>query len=121
MEPTPKRAALNAWLVAAEEVLNEQRQHSISPSSVAGGPRRHYERLATLWEIEHGLTSVLQKLAFDPGRWILIIEDGRNTKRYLQFLAYEDGSLVAETVSNHYLDAKDRWTPEGEATLQGLG
>jgi len=121
MAPTSKRAALDAWLATAEEVLLEQRQHSISPSSVEGGPQVRHERNATLWEIEQGLTSVLQRLLFDPGRWILILEDSRNSNRYLQFLAYEDGSLVAETTSNHYLAEDARWPSEDETTLRGLG
>jgi len=121
MEPTSKRAALEAWLTTAEEVLLEQRQHSISPSSVEGGRKVRHERNATLWEIEQGVASVLQRLLFDPGRWILILEDSRNSKRYLQFLAYEDGSLVAETTSNHYLAGDAQWASEDETTLRSLG
>ena len=74
-----------------------------------------HERLATVWEVKRGLTSVLHRLLLDPGRWILIIEDAQN--RYVQFLAFEDGSLVAETVSNLYLSDAKRWTEEAEAAL----
>jgi len=84
-------------------------------------PERRHRRLATLWEIERGLPSVLAKLALDPGRWILILEDATRTNRYVQFLAFEDGSLVAETVSNVYLTGEDRWTVTDEAALAALG
>jgi hypothetical protein len=36
-------------------------------------------------------------------------------------LAFEDGSLVTETVSNHYLEGEDRWTPEEDRRLLALG
>jgi hypothetical protein len=121
MKPTSKRAALDAWLVAADEVLQEQRRHSISPSTVALGPGAHRERSARLWEVEGGLATVLERLLLDPGRWILILEHGANTDRYVQFIAFEDGSLVAETVSNHFLDEDSRWAPEAEAALRNLG
>ena len=121
MNPMPKRVALDVWLAAAEELLLEQRRYSISPSSAGSGQRKHLCHVATLWKVEHGQASVLQKLVLDPGRWILIIKDSRDNNHFVQFLAYEDGSLIAETVSNHYLSERDRWSREEEAELLALG
>src|ERR1017187_4481582 len=121
MNPMPKRVALDVWLVAAEELLLEQRRYSISPSSAGSGQRNHHRRIATLWEVGHGQASVLQKLVLDPGRWILIINDSRENNHFVQFLVHEDGSLIAETVSNHYLGERDRWSREEEAELLALG
>jgi hypothetical protein len=121
MEPTPTRAALDAWLVAAEVLLEEQRQHSISPSNVKRAPRDGDERSTTLGEVESSLTALLERLLPDPGRWILILEDGRNLQRYVQCIAFEDGSLVAETASDHFLVGGSRWAPESHATLRHLG
>ena len=121
MDPTPKRAAFDAWLATAEEVLREQRQYSISPSSTGGGQREHHRRVATLLEVKHGLASLLRRLVNDPGRWILILKDSRDNDHYVQFLVHEDGSLVAETVSNRHLTERDRWSPETEAELLALG
>jgi len=121
MKPTAKRAALDVWFAAADGLLEEQRRRSISPSTVAPGPGAHRECSARLWEIEDGLATVLERLLLDPGRWILIFEHGANTARYVQFIAFEDGSLVAETVSNHFLSDDSRWAPESEAALRTLG
>ena len=122
MDLSPKRAALEAWLATAEEILAEQREHSISPSSVPGGQHGRHTGTAAVFEIERGLSSILRRLVFTPGRWILILEDGRNdNNHFVQFLVYEDGSLVAETVSNHYLAEQDQWTPEAESELVALG
>jgi len=71
--------------------------------------------------VEYGHASVLQKLVLDPGRWIVIIGDSRDNNHFVQFLVYEDGSLIAETVSNHYLGERDRWSGDEEADLLALG
>ena len=60
METTSKRAALDAWLVAAEDVLRDQREHSISPSTVEIGREAHDERSAALEQVERGLEAVLR-------------------------------------------------------------
>jgi hypothetical protein len=40
---------------------------------------------------------------------------------FWQALAFEDGSLVTEAVSNFYLQGEDGWTPEQESRLLALG
>ena len=62
------------------------------------------------------------RLVTDPGRWILILEFGApEAKFFAQFLVYEDGSLVAETVSNAYLEAPHRLTAAQAEALEDLG
>src|ERR1017187_803757 len=46
--------------------------------------------------------------------------DGRR-HHFWQALAFEDGSLVTETVSNFYLEGEDCWTPEQDGRLAVLG
>ena len=53
------------------------------------------------------------------GRSILIVED--KDARYAQVLAYEGGSVYAETVSNQYLRGEQRWSEHDEAKLKALG
>ena len=49
--------------------------------------------------------------ATDPvgGLWGVLIAEDQNC-RYVQVLAFEDGSLIAEVVSNKYLEDTYRWT-----------
>jgi hypothetical protein len=51
---------------------------------------------------------------------ILIIKDNRDNDHFVQFLVHEDGSLIAKTVSNHYLSERDRWSRQDEAELVTL-
>ena len=83
----------------------------------------HTEEQTTicLGDFERGLSGLLRRLCERPGRWILIAEDCRHPNHFWQALAFEDGSLVTEAVSNHYLTSKDRWTPEQEGALAELG
>src|ERR1019366_6845505 len=62
-----------------------------------------------------------EDLCTRPGRWILIVEDERRPHRYWQALAFEDGSLVAEVVSNFYLDSDHHWSTQQESELTNLG
>jgi hypothetical protein len=112
-------AELDAWLVRAEEVLQEQRDQSISPSLSWNQSREEWT--VSLEEFEQGLEQLLQSLCERPGRWILIAEDQRRPTRFWQALAFEDGSLVTEVVSNRFLVGDERWTPWGEDRLLGLG
>ena len=66
-----------------------------------------------------GIETVLRALCERLGRWILITECG--PYRYWQALAYEDGSLVAEEISNHWIEGDLRWTSEREERLKELG
>lgn len=84
------------------------------------GPLVDQERQARLAELEQGLGKVLRRLIRDPGRWILIIEDPVSD-RFVQFLAFEDGSLVAEAVSNRFLSRQYQWTRRDLRVLEELG
>jgi hypothetical protein len=119
--PSKAIASLDAWLARAEEVLAEQRENAISPSLglLEGGS--HYEWTTTLAALSDGLEGLLESLCRRPGRWILIIEHDRLRHHFWQALAFEDGSLVTETVSNHYLPDEHHWTRRQEEQLLALG
>jgi hypothetical protein len=51
----------------------------------------------------------------------LIVEAEEQRQLFWQALAFEDGSLCTEVVSNTYLDRDDQWTPEQEHRLAALG
>ena len=119
--PSKAIASLDAWLTRAEEVLAEQREHCISPSLGLSEGNGHYEWTTTLAALSEGLEGLLESLCRRPGRWILIIEHDRRRHLFWQALAFEDGSLVTETVSNHYLPEEHHWTREQEEQLLALG
>lgn len=120
MATRPARPALDAWLAKAERVLAEARNDALSPS-IATGPWDDHrtEQDTTLAELEANLEGLLSRLVFGPGRWALIAEDSDG--RYVQVLAFEDGSLVAEAVSNNYLHTEQRWIEADEDKLLALG
>ena len=112
-------AGVDGWLKQAEEVLEEQHERSVSPSSAAGWDAGEVERTITMAEFAEAVGAVLRAISERPGRWIVITESG--PYRYWQALAYEDGALVAEVISNHWIDGDLRWTPDQEIRLQELG
>jgi hypothetical protein len=120
VDATPRRPALDAWLAKAEQVLAEARDDALSPS-IAPGPwdEHRTEQDTTLAELGARLEGLLSRLVFGPGRWALIAEDCDG--RYVQALAFEDGSLIAEVVSNNYLPAEQRWSEADENKLLALG
>lgn len=46
---------------------------------------------------------------------------GPSTPKYVQFCRYDETMLRCEVVSNAYLPADHRWTPEQEAALVAMG
>ena len=114
-------ASLDVWLERAEQVLAEQRGHAISPSLAPLWDHEQQQVIITMATLTAGLDGLLRTLCAKPGRWILIVE--RNDPRHLfwQALAFEDGSLVTEVVSNAYLEPDDRWTPAQEEGLTASG
>jgi hypothetical protein len=111
---------LDAWLSKADRVLAEARNASLSPSTVPyPWDDRRSEQRTTLAELAHHLEDLLGRLAFGPGRWVLTAADNR--RRYVQVLAYEDGSVLAEAVSNNYLAAEGRWSNQDEESLTAIG
>ena len=113
-------ASVDGWLARAEEVLQAQQEHGISPSSVPWDDERE-EWVLPLASFERALEDLLGRLCRRPGRWILIAEDNEHRHHFWQALAFEDGSLVTETVSNFYLEGEYLWTPEQDRRLAALG
>ena len=72
-------------------------------------------------EVEQHLSAVLTALTGSQERAILIINPAANSNRYVQFLSYEDGSLIIEVVSNQYLTGDDQLSAEGELFLTDQG
>jgi hypothetical protein len=114
-------ASLDAWLARAEEVLAEQREHAISPSLGLWPGDGQEEWTVALVAFSEGLEELLTSLCARPGRWILIVESAEHSHLFWQALAFEDGSLVTEVVSNCYLAAERHWTRAQEEQLLALG
>jgi hypothetical protein len=115
-------ASLDAWLARAEEVLTEKREHAISPSLAPLWDHGQEQVIITMATLKAGLETLLESLCARPGRWILIVEyESAAGLLYLQSLAYEDGSLVTEVVSNANLEPRNWWTSAQEQRLLELG
>jgi hypothetical protein len=113
-------ASLDAWLTQAEEVLQEQREQSLSPSSTGPWNDANYDSIVTLATFEQGLAELLDQLCNRPGRWVLIANDARRANWFWQALAFEDGSLIVEVVSNRYLESTELQSPADEEKLEHL-
>ena len=114
-------ASLNVWVAQAEAVLQEQREQSLSPSSSGEWHESKTTATITLSTFEYGLAEILGCLCWRPGRWVLICRVVGNVNRYWQALAYEDGSLVVEVVSNAYLEDDECHSAKSEKLLTMLG
>ena len=114
-------ARLDDWLETAEAILADQRSQSISPSLYGSQHGERHDSTLTLHEFEEALPAALKLLSSDPGRWILIIEDTASFNRYVQLIAFEDGSLMAEAVSNINLRPEEQWDAEHEDLLARIG
>jgi hypothetical protein len=110
---------VDEWLGQADEVLQARREQGISPSSAPVWDAGQVEKVVTLAEFQEGLAALIEALSERPGRWILVAET--DPDRYWQLLAFEDGSLVAEVVSNCWLEFDKRWSTEQESRLSELG
>jgi hypothetical protein len=114
-------ASLDVWLAQADQLLRERHEQSLSPASAGEWLESRRETPVTLSTFEQGLATVLDHLCRRPGRWVLIAHIVGHEHRYWQALAYEDGSLKAEVVSNNFLHGPDRLTAQGEEALTALG
>jgi hypothetical protein len=114
-------AGVDGWLGQAEQILREQNERSLSPSSEPVWGNDSLESAISLAEFGESLESLLGTLCQRPGRWILIVEDVAHPHHFWQALAYEDGSLVTEVVSNFYLDGEDVLDPGQEDELVFMG
>lgn len=72
-----------------------------------------------LGELDGRLSRALELMVRSPARWILVIETA--SELYVQFLADEEGTLVAECVSNQFLDGDVVLSEEAEELLPVLG
>jgi hypothetical protein len=114
-------ASLDAWLARAEEVLAEQREKALSPSLASVWDPGQVEMVLSVVGFTETLESPLADLCRRPGRWILSPGTTPHRHRFWQALAFEDGSLVTEVVSNFYLQGDDPWTPDQQERLAALG
>ena len=113
--------SVDAWIHQAEEVLAELREQGLSPSSAPPHDPGILATTISFADFAKGLEDVLRALCERPGRWILIAEDASRPDHFWQALAYEDGSLHVELVSNHYLDGDDRLSEGDEEWLETQG
>ena len=117
---TPRASAsLDDWLAQAEAVLEDQRERSISPSSVPVWSDEPLVKDISYSELSNDLHGLLKVICERPGRWILIVDDASG--RCWQAQAYEDGSVTAEVASNHYLPVELHWSAEQETEFVELG
>jgi hypothetical protein len=119
--PSKAIESLDEWLARAEEVLLEQHEQALSPSSSGAWEGVKHEWTVSLGSFELGLGALLDRLSCRPGRWILIAEDARRSYRFWQALAFEDGSLVVEAASGIGCPDSERLSPEAEDLLVELG
>jgi hypothetical protein len=89
-----------------------------------------HERIATIFEVVRGHTSVLAEFRRRPGRWLLWIEIddapcpdcGEDCGRYIQSAFLEDGrSVIGECSASHFLHQHLKFTPDQENALRTLG
>jgi len=113
-------ASLDLWLAEAEEVLAESLELALSPSEAEQLPVEHTWTV-TSGAFALGLTDLLTRLCLRPGRWILVAEDLDRSDQFCQFMAFEDGSLLAEASSGTGRSG-DSWpSAQQEEALAALG
>lgn len=120
MPTTTNRARLEDWFAAVDRLLTDGRPHAISPSSTPPPSTREVGFTVTVGSIGSELTVLLDQLVHRPGRWIVVLQP-EGSSRYCQAICFEDGSVVAEAVSNAYLKGDERLSGAKEAVLEGLG
>ena len=95
------RSSLDRWFKEVDALLAEQREYSISPSESEELPDDGVTKWSvTFRELQNSIGPLLSRLTDDPGRWILVVEIDEAHDHFLRFVAYEDGSLVVETLGN---------------------
>jgi hypothetical protein len=115
------RAELQKWFLDVDELLAEQREHAISPSTVRSRRIDPATWTMSLGTLRYDLVGLIDRLVSSPGRWIFILDAGHPGGHYVQLLAYEDGSIVAEASSNNFLEDSDRLSIEQEKALVAMG
>jgi hypothetical protein len=90
------------------------------PDAIAGGDEDEGEFVRVrLSDLDLRLPEALGLMVRSPSRWILTVET--ISALYVQFLATEDGVLVAECVSNEFLHGHFGLSEEAEELLPVLG
>jgi hypothetical protein len=115
------RAELQKWFLDVDELLADQRDHAISPSTVPSSGRDRTSWRTTLQVLGRDLVLLIDTLVESPGRWILILDVGEAGGRYVQLLVHEDGSILYEASSNNFLEGRDRLNLQQERMLKSMG
>jgi hypothetical protein len=121
LEKLRSRPNLDAWLAEVDHILADQREQSISPTIHGSEYGETHISGQTLADFAPSLPELLGRLSSDPGRWILIAEDTASWNRYVQAILFEDGSVMAEVVSNINLRPEEQWDAEHEGLLARIG
>ena len=114
-------ASVDVWIARAEEVLQEQRENSLSPSSAKAWENVKHEWRVSLGSFELGIEDLLDRLCGRPGRWVLIAADADRSNRFWQAMAFEDGSLVVEAANYSVCEGTKQLLPGTDEKLTGLG
>jgi hypothetical protein len=114
------RAGLEEWFVTVDRLLEEEREHAISPSTVPPATDDTVVWTMRLSTFHRDLVALIDLLVSSPGRWIFFLEPS-GSDRYLQMVVYEDGSIFAEAVANDFLEGPDRLSAEQETELSAIG
>jgi hypothetical protein len=116
------RASLDGWFQEVDAILAVQREYSISPSECDEEPDDGVTKWSISFrELKKSIGPLLSRLTNDPGRWILIVEIDEPHDHFLRFVAYEDGSLVVETLGNKYLQGAYQLSELQRADLAAIG
>ena len=107
-------ASVDVWIAQAEEVLQEQRERSLSASSAKAWENVKHEPRVSLGSFELGIEDLLDRLCDGPGRWVLIAADAGTSNRFWQAMAFEDGSLVVEAANNSLHGGTEQSLPATE-------
>ena len=114
-------ASVDVWIARAEEVLQEQREKSLSLSSATAWENVTHEWRVSLGSFELGIEDLLDRLCSRPGRWVLIAQDAGRSNRFWQAMAFEDGSLVVAAANNSVHEGTEQLLPGADEKLTGLG
>jgi hypothetical protein len=118
-----RHPAIDEWIAEVDDLLAEQREHSISPSE--GGQLPGIGEVqkwsTTVGDVATSVEQLLDRLTNDPGRWVLVLEIDEAHDRFLRGVFYEDGSLVVETLGNRFLHGEFQLSAGQSADLTGLG
>jgi hypothetical protein len=82
---------------------------------------RELRRSGRVRDVEAVLADILDLMRENARRWILIIEPVKSPRRFVQVLAPSNGALIAECVSNEFLQGDDQLGDRENELLSVLG